>query len=410
MENKTLYDIDDLFLQMPDEDYYLDKTDDEKIKIFLNHIPRLVKRKGVNVFDNFDRFTDEVSIETDFININRIEEFTNYKNNINYLIDKSLKRYLENRTENKDSIFLKLKTLVKNEKIEGVSLLFYTLKIDLFENLSRWDKLYILNSNNKIIGDEVKRDMLYGKFNYEGYQYDEREEVNVAIVYTEYFLNLSDYSKLIESNSVEFSLRSKEQENIKIDFLIYEDSSKVFSSFHQKLNQYSSLTTKPKFELVTYSFELLADLISFEMYINLLECEIEDPAKKAEFLKKTDAWLEKNSNPEVWVKYNSEQKINLRNNIGDREISNKSEIGNKSSSGLDVDTLKKLIEAEQFTDAKNYIKEKTGKSALDIKITLAEYAEKFGKSEKYKKYEKKMDIVGYSILIGIVLFLIWIFT
>ena len=410
MENKTLYDIDDLFLQMPDEDYYLDKTDDEKIKIFLNHIPRLVKRKGVNVFDNFDRFTDEVSIETDFININRIEEFTNYKNNLDLLIDKSLKRYLENRTENKDSIFLKLKTLVKNEKIEGVSLLFYTLKIDLFENLSRWDKLYILNSNNKIIGDEVKRDMLYGKFNYEGYQYDEREEVNVSIVYTEYFLNLSDYSKLIESNSVEFSLRSKEQENIKIDFLIYEDSSKVFSSFHQKLNQYSSLTTKPKFELVTYSFELLADLISFEMYINLLECEIEDPAKKAEFLKKTDAWLEKNSNPEVWVKYNSEQKINLRNNIGDREISNKSEIGNKSSSGLDVDTLKKLIEAEQFTDAKNYIKEKTGKSALDIKITLAEYAEKFGKSEKYKKYEKKMDIVGYSILIGIVLFLIWIFT
>ena len=269
------------------------------------------------------------------------------------MIDKSLKRYLENRTENKDSIFLKLKTLVKNQKIEGVSLLFYTLKIDLFENLSRWDKLYILNSNNKIIGDEVKRDMLYGKFNYEGYQYDEREEVNVSIVYTEYFLNLSDYSKLIESNSVEFSLRSKEQENIKIDFLIYEDSSKVFSSFHQKLNQYSSLTTKPKFELVTYSFELLADLISFEMYINLLECEIEDPAKKAEFLKKADAWLEKNSNPEVWVKYNSEQKINLRNNIGDREISNKSEIGNKSSSGLDVDTLKKLIEAEQFTDANN---------------------------------------------------------
>jgi hypothetical protein len=69
-----------------------------------------------------------------------------------------------------------------------------------------------------------------------------------------------------------------------------------------------------------------------------------------------------------------------------------------------------LIEAEQFTDAKNYIKEKTGKSTLDIKITLVEYAEKFGKSEKYKKYEKKMDIVGYSILIGIVLFLIWIFT
>ena len=74
------------------------------------------------------------------------------------------------------------------------------------------------------------------------------------------------------------------------------------------------------------------------------------------------------------------------------------------------DTLQKLIEAEQFSDAKNYLKEKTGKSPLDIKITLAEYAEKFGKSDKYKKYEKRMNIMGYGIVIGIVLFLIWIFT
>ena len=407
MVNEIKYDPWELWDQMQDDVKYSDKTDDEKIILFINYMPRQVKTRGLYVFDNFDRFTDEVTIESDFININRIEEFTNYKNNLDLLIDKSLKRYLENRTENKDSIFLKLKTLVKNEKIEGVSLFFYTLKIGEFENFGGWEKIYIIHSNNKIIGNEIKNDLITGKFDYE------KAEFGTSIVYSEYFIEISDYYKLFESNTVEFSLRSAERENIKVDFQISEDTSNIFSSFQKKLNNYLSpnnkFETKEKSD-VSYSFNSVNELTSFEEYLDELERFIENPAKKEEFLNKANAWLEKNSDPGVWIKFNGGTNKQSSNNTGNPEISNKPDIGNKLSSGFDVDTLKKLIEAEQFPDAKNYIKEKTGKNALDIKIILAEYAEKFGKSEKYKKYEKKMDIVGYSILIGIVLFLIWIFT
>jgi hypothetical protein len=294
MVNEIEYDSGELLEHMQNQFVWIEGIpDDDKIERFISILPFQVKKRGVDIFDNFDRFTEEVTIETDFININRIEEFNIY-HTIDFLIDKSLKKYQKNRKGINDSIYLKIKAFVKNEKIEGVSLLFYTLKIDIYEKFGGWDKLYILHSDNKIIGNELKSDTLFGKFKYE------EEEINIPIFYNEYYLEIKDYSKLLESNTVEFSLRSEEQEDIIVDFQISEDTSNIFSSFQKKLNHYLSADNKletKEISEISYSFNSVNELTSFEEYFSELEKFIENPAKKQEFLNKAIAWLEKNSDP-----------------------------------------------------------------------------------------------------------------
>ena len=432
MEN---FEIEKLISEL----FPLSKEDSENdnIESYINCLPQLAYKiarvnnlkgdlktnhKNIKIFKTKDRFTDEIIIETDFININRIQEFVNYKNNLNSLVSDSIVQFKKLQVDKKDSVYLKLKSIILNGKIDKISFLFYTLKIKTYENFYGWsNKLFILHSNNKTIAEATKTDTLFVKYkfnkkNFEAYdltmielnipQY-EQKQIDISVDYIEYRINVNDYLKILESNTVEFSLRSEDQDINNVNFKINEDKSKLFSSFqseinnnletnnqnsNQKINQTTTKTTK----------EVDTSHSQFINAINLLSKRIENQVKADELIKIANNWLKNNPKAEDWLKFKI-KKDTLSPN------SSTPTVAKKINTSFN-DTLQKLIEAEQFSDAKNYLKEKTGKSPLDIKITLAEYAEKFGKSDKYKKYEKRMNIMGYGIVIGIVLFLIWIFT
>lgn len=407
-------DIESYINSFPQLAYKIARENNFKGDLITNH-------KNIKIFKKKDRFTNEIIIESDFININRIHEFVSYKNNLNSLVADSIDKIKKLQVDKKDSVYLKLKSIILNGKIDKICFLFYTLKIKTYENFYGWsNKLLILHSNNKTTAEATNTNTLFVKHkfkkkNFEAYdltmiefnvpQY-EQKEIDISVDYIEYRINLDDYLKLLESNTVEFSLRSQDQDNIKVNFKINEDKSKLISSFHSEINNnledYNQKSNQKINQKTTT--EVDAAHSQFIYAIKILSKRIESQVKADEFIKIANIWLRNNPKVEDWLKFKI-KKDSLQPNSSTTTTTT----AQKNNSSFN-DTLQKLIEAEQFTDAKNYLKVKTGKSPLDIKITLAEYAEKFGKSEKYKKYEKRMNIFSYSIWIGIVLFLIWLFA